>query len=61
MGFVSVAQAARSTLIPLSTTGRGRGRIDWYTILPALFRLVLYTGNGTDQGVKIRDRELNTT
>ena len=47
MGFVSVAQAARSTLIPLSTTGRGRGRI---------LGLVLYTGNGTDQGVKIRDR-----
>ena len=58
MGFVSVAQAARSTLIPLSTTGRGRGRtsILVHYKLPALFRLVLYTGNGTDQGVKIRDR-----
>ena len=58
MGFVSVAQAARSTLIPLSTTGRGRGRIlgHYKYKLPALFSLVLYTGNGTDQGVKIRDR-----
>ena len=56
MGFVSVAQAARSTLIPVSSTGRGRGRILVHYKLPALFHLVLYNGNGTDQGVKIRDR-----